>query len=163
MPEEWRRSLLVPILKNKDDVQSCGNYRGIKLMSHTMKLWERVVEARLRTEVSICEHLYGFIPKKSTTDAILALRMLTENCTEGQRELHCVFTDLEKADDRVPREELWYHMRKSGVAEKYVRVVKDTYESWKTVVRWAVGVTEEFKVEEGLYQGPALSPFLLLW
>ena len=47
IPEEWR-SVLVPIFKNKKDVQSCGNYRGIKLMSHTMKLWERVVEARRR-------------------------------------------------------------------------------------------------------------------
>ncbi|KAK3575645.1 hypothetical protein QTP86_031602, partial [Hemibagrus guttatus] len=45
MPEEWRRSVLVPIFKNKGDMQSCSNYRGIKLMSHTMKLWERVVEA----------------------------------------------------------------------------------------------------------------------
>ncbi|MCJ8739628.1 hypothetical protein PDJAM_G00049220 [Pangasius djambal] len=40
MPEEWRGSVLVPIFKNKGDVQSCSNYRGIKLMSHTMKLWE---------------------------------------------------------------------------------------------------------------------------
>ncbi|KAK3522566.1 hypothetical protein QTP86_024988, partial [Hemibagrus guttatus] len=48
MPEEWRRSVLVPIFKNKGDVQSCSNYKGIKLMSHTMKVWERVVEARLR-------------------------------------------------------------------------------------------------------------------
>ena len=31
MPEEWRRSILVPIFKNKGDVQSCTNYRGIKL------------------------------------------------------------------------------------------------------------------------------------
>ncbi|KAK3534858.1 hypothetical protein QTP86_028556 [Hemibagrus guttatus] len=51
MPEEWRRSVLVPIFKNKGDVQSCSNYRGIKLMSHTMKLWERVVEAMLRKVV----------------------------------------------------------------------------------------------------------------
>jgi hypothetical protein len=38
MPDEWRRNILVPIFKNKEDVQSCTNYRGIKLMSHTMKL-----------------------------------------------------------------------------------------------------------------------------
>ncbi|KAK3571265.1 hypothetical protein QTP86_005981 [Hemibagrus guttatus] len=71
-----------------------------------------------------------------------------------------VLENLEKAYDRVPREELWYCMRKSGVAEKYVRVVQDMYERNRTVVRCAVGQTEEFKVEVGLHQGSALSPFL---
>ncbi|MCJ8730045.1 hypothetical protein PDJAM_G00112890 [Pangasius djambal] len=51
-------------------------------------------------------------------------------------------------------------MRKSGVAEKYVRVVQDMYERSRTVVRCAVGQTEEFKVEVGLHQGSTLSPFL---
>ncbi|KAK3513205.1 hypothetical protein QTP70_009746 [Hemibagrus guttatus] len=97
MPEEWRRSVLVPIFKNKGDVQSCSNYRGIKLMSHTMKVWERVVEARLRKVVEICEQQYGFMPRKSTTDAIFALRILMEKYRDGQKELHCVFVDLEKA------------------------------------------------------------------
>ncbi|KAK3517214.1 hypothetical protein QTP70_001135 [Hemibagrus guttatus] len=83
-----------------------------------------------------------------------------EKYRDGQRELHCVFVDLEKAYDRVPREELWYCMRKSGVAEKYVRVVQDMYERSRTVVRCAVGQTEEFNVEVGLHQGLALSPFL---
>ena len=47
MPEEWKDSILIPIFKNKGDVQSYSHYRGIKLISHTMKLWERVVERRL--------------------------------------------------------------------------------------------------------------------
>ena len=34
------------------------------------------------------------------------LRMLIEKYREGQRKLHCVCVDLEKAYDRVPREEL---------------------------------------------------------
>ena len=38
IPKELRRSTLVPIYKNKGDILDCSNYRGIKLMSHTMKL-----------------------------------------------------------------------------------------------------------------------------
>lgn len=38
------------------------------------------------------------------------------------------FLDLEKADGRVPREELRYCRRKSGVAEEHVRVVQIMYE-----------------------------------
>ena len=62
--------------------------------------------------------------KKRTTDVIFSLGMQIEKYREGQRELHCILIDLEKAYDKVPREELWHCMRKSGVGEKYVRVVR---------------------------------------
>ena len=42
MPKEWRKSVLIPIYKNKGDTQCCGNYRGIKLMSHTMKVGKQL-------------------------------------------------------------------------------------------------------------------------
>ena len=160
MPEEWRDSVLIPIFKNKGDVQSCSNYRGIKLISHTMKLWERIVEKRLRSDLKFSNQQYGFMPGKSTTDALFALRVLMEKYREGQKELHCVFVDLEKAYDKVPREEVWYCMRKSGLAEKYVRIVQDMYDGSTTAVRCAVGVTEGFEVTVGLHQGSALSPCL---
>ena len=38
MPDAWRKSILVPIFKNKGDVLDCNKYRDIKLISHTMKL-----------------------------------------------------------------------------------------------------------------------------
>ena len=74
--------------------------------------------------------------------------------------VYCVFVDLEKAYNRVPREELWYCMRKSGMVEKYVRLVQDMYEESKTAVRCAVRPTESFKVKIGMHQGSALSLFL---
>ena len=162
MPEEWRDSILIPIFKNKGDVQSCSNYRDIKLISHIMKLWERVTERRLRSELTFSEQQYGVMSEKGTTDALLALRVM-EKYREGQKELHCVFVDLEKAYDKVPREEVWYCMRKSGLAEKYVRIVQDMYDDSITAVRCAVGVTEGFEVKVGLHQGSALSPRSRKW
>ena len=53
--------MLVPLYKGKGDIKECGNYRGIKLMSHSMKLWERVIEARIRKEVTIVEQQFGFM------------------------------------------------------------------------------------------------------
>ena len=96
---------------------------------------------------------------------MFALRMLIEKrkgqkYRKGQRDLHCVFMDLEKAYNSVPREELRYYMRKSGIAKKYVRLVQDMYEGSKTVVMCAVGTTESFKVRVGLHQESALIPFL---
>ncbi|VDP14987.1 unnamed protein product [Heligmosomoides polygyrus] len=39
---------IVPIFKQKGDASECSNYRGIKLIPHTMKVYERLVDSRLR-------------------------------------------------------------------------------------------------------------------
>ena len=85
--------------------------QGIKLMSHTMKLWKRIIEARIRKEVTIAEQQFGVMPGRSTTDAIFCSRMLLEKWTEGQKAVHCPLIDLEKAYDRVHRKELWECLR----------------------------------------------------
>ena len=85
MPEEWRRSVLIPIYKYKTEAQCCENYKGIKLMSHTMKVWERIIKARIRDRVESSKQQYGFMPGKGITDAMFALKMLMEKYREGQR------------------------------------------------------------------------------
>ena len=160
IPEGWRNSLLLPIYKEKGDIQDCGNYRGIKLMPHTMKIYERVIEARIREETNVSEEQFGFMPGRGTTDAIFVLRQVIEKYREKEKELHLVFIDLEKAYDRVPRQEVWRCLREKNVSEKYVRVIKDMYKGATTQVRSVVGTTEKFEVKVGLHQGSTLSPYI---
>ena len=48
-------------------------------MSHTMKIWERVMEVRLTHEVMICEQQYDSMQRKSTTEVLFALRIWMED------------------------------------------------------------------------------------
>lgn len=160
MPEEWRRSILVPIFKNKGDVQSCTNYRGIKLMSHTMKLWERVIEHRLRRLTSVTKNQFGFMPGRSTMEAIFLVRQLMERYKEQKKDLHMVFIDLEKAYDKIPRNVMWWALEKHKVPLKYITLIKDMYDNVVTSVRTSDGDTDDFPIKIGLHQGSALSPYL---
>lgn len=160
MPDEWRNSIIISIYKGKGDIQNCTNYRGIKLLPHTMKVWERIIERRLREETTIGEEQFGFMPGRGTTEPMFALRQLMEKHREKQRSLHIVFVDLDKAYDRIPRQELWRCMREKEVPEKYVRLVQDMYVGAKTRVRSSVGETDSLPVGVGLHQGSSVSPCL---
>ncbi|XP_037773627.1 uncharacterized protein LOC119569633 [Penaeus monodon] len=95
MPTVWKESILIPIFKEKGDVQNCENYR-----------------------------------------------------------------DLEKAYDRIPKQEVWRCMRKRGVTEKYLRMIQETYKNVTTKLRCTLGMTDGVEVKVGLHQGSALSPKL---
>ena len=109
-----RHSTIIRLYKNKGDAQNCNNDWGIKLLSHTMKLWEQVIEGRLRKIIEISENQFGFRPGRSTIETIHLLRSLMECYTDRKRDLHLVLIDLDKAYDRVPRDVLWRCLEKKG-------------------------------------------------
>ena len=53
-------------------------------------------------------------------EAIHILRRLIERFRMAEKDLHMVFIDLEKAYDRVPRDVLWWALKKKAVPLKYV-------------------------------------------
>ena len=80
--EEWRLSSLIPVFKNKGDIQESSNDRESKLMSHNMKLRKRVIERWIREEVTYSYLQFGFMPVRSTTDTAFALHQLIKKYRE---------------------------------------------------------------------------------
>ena len=79
-----------------------------------------------------------------------------------RKEVIGIFIDLEKAFDRVPRQVLWWAMRKLGVEEWIVRLVQALYDGAKCRVRVNHKLGQPFSVKVGLHQGSVLSPLLFI-
>jgi hypothetical protein len=103
---------------------------------------------------------FGFSSGKGTVDAIFIIRQIQEKFLEQKKELWIAFVDLEKAFDRVPREVLWWALRKLGVEEWMVNVIRSMYAGATTAVKLRSGESKEFEVRVGVHQGSVLSPLL---
>ena len=53
VPDDWKKSMLVPVFKDKGDAMDCGAYRGLKMLEHAMKIWERLLETRFDEAVEV--------------------------------------------------------------------------------------------------------------
>ena len=56
-----------------------------------------------------------------------------------------VFVDREKACDRVPRELIWYSLRRKGVPEAYINIIRDMYDGCKTSVMTTAEETNDIQ------------------
>ena len=50
IPDDWRKSILVPVYKGNSDPLVSGSYRAIKLLEQPMKVLERLLENRVRCQ-----------------------------------------------------------------------------------------------------------------
>ena len=101
--KDWKDSITIPIYKGKGNAMDCGNYRGVRLLKHGMKVYEYVLERRLRKIVDNGSYQFGFRQGMSTIGAIFIVRQLQVKFNQKKTNLYHTFIDLEKAFDRVPR------------------------------------------------------------
>ena len=162
VPADLKNSTIVNIFKNKGDRATCGNYRGISLLSIAGKILSRVLLNRLLpvAETFLPESQCGFRPGRGTTDMIFAARQLQEKAREHNQEIHMVFIDLTKAFDSVNRDALWLVMEKAGCPPKFLEVVRQLHTGMQGRVSNEGSASDAFPIRTGVKQGCLLAPIL---
>ena len=122
IPPDCKKGLVVPIWKGKGDHQDCNNYHGITLLSVPGRVLAHLLLTRIPTH--LLKHQRPeqswFTPDKSTTDHILALRVLVE-CQRGFRQgMLAAYVDLKKAFDSVHQETLWDLLHLCGIPARII-------------------------------------------
>ena len=115
IPEDCADSELVTIYKEKRDPMEYSNYRGIKLPEHGLKVLEKMLDKRLRQIITIDRMQFVFSPGKGTADPIFMIRQVQQKILEKNKTVYIEFLDLEKACNRVPRDVVYWSLRKKGV------------------------------------------------
>nr|CDJ96727.1 RNA-directed DNA polymerase (reverse transcriptase) domain containing protein [Haemonchus contortus] len=118
VPESWQQSTTIPTWKKKGSLGDCTCYRPICLLSHSVIIFERIVNSCIRDIVELTTNQCGFVAGCSTIDAIHAARLLLEKHREKRRAVHLAFLDLEIAFDRVPRVVIWERFGVAPIVDK---------------------------------------------
>ena len=164
VPEVWCIGLILPLYKNKGDVNDPDNYRGITLLSCIGKLFTAIVNSRLTCYVdavgALGDEQAGFRHTYSTIDHIFTLHVIIEFYLKKKNRLYCAFIDYKKAFDFVDRTSLWMKMISTGINGNILRVIHNLYDGAKSCVKLNGNVSGYFNCNVGVRQGENLSPLL---
>ena len=164
LPDDWRRGIILPFWKSKGDQLVCSNHRGITLLSIPGKLFTRILLSRAIPAIRSNRRPQqaGFMPNRSTTDHISALRLLIEKSLEFRkdRHLYIAFIDLKAAFDTVDHPSLWKILKTLGVPPKITALFQQLYSNAESCVRVNGKDSEWFPINSGVRQGCIAAPDL---
>ena len=165
-PNEWRKAIIVPLLKAGKVANDPNSYRPVSLTSNLSKVTERMVknrmEAWLEDHAKINNTQAGFRSFHSTSTQ---LGRVTNYVFDGVQEKlpqssAMVLYDFSRAYDRVWRNKLLVKMIKLGMPTRMVRWTKAFLEARIAKVRYNEGSSCYRKFTQGLPQGSVVSPLL---
>ena len=97
MPSEWIRTEVQLCLGERRYIQHFKQYIQWNQITITHLMNKKLKECTIIPE---CQ--FGFIPGRSTTDAIFRLKQTVEKHREGRKDINVVFKEIHKAYDRIP-------------------------------------------------------------
>jgi len=162
VPADWRDGIIVTLYKGKGPKTDCNSYRPITLLSVPGKVFAHVLLARIQPLLvrSRRPQQSGFTASRSTIDAILALRLLSELHREFNRPLHVAYLDIKAAFDSVDRQALWKALRGVGVPDMLIKLIEALHTNTGACVRSGCKLSDRFSTTSGVRQGCILAPAL---
>ena len=162
IPTQWKEGIILPLYKNKGDRRDTTNYRPITLLSVPSKVVTAVIFNRIKPLIleKRRPQQAGFTPGRSTTDCILTLTILAQQCKEFRRPLYAAYVDLKAAFDSLDRDALWLLLQGIGVPSKYLKILRDLYTDNTCKVRAEGSTSDPFPTTSGVRQGCVAAPNL---
>jgi len=103
---------------------------------------------------------FGFTARRSTVDAILALRLLSELLYAFSRPLHAAYIDVKAAFDSVDRAALWKALKGAVTPPLLMHLLCDLHTGTTAKVSMPNGFSLPFHTSSGVQQGCILTPTL---
>ena len=142
------------------------NYRPINLISSIIKLFERVIEQRLRSHLEqigfINKYPSGFRRAKSTDDHLFRLPQSVMENFNRREHVVAAFLDVEKAFDNVWDNGLRYKIFQLDLPSKMTRWLSDFLVGHVIQVNINGLLSNQINPKAGVPQGSVLSPLLFL-
>ena len=163
VPQQWRDARIISIFKRKGNRATCGNSRGISLLSVAGKVLAKILLARLNHHIvdKVCpESQCGFRKERGTIDMLFVARQLQEKSREQGKNLSIAFIDLSKAFDTVNRSMLWEVLEKFGCPARFINLVRSFHDGMMATVLVGEDETDAFEVGVGVKQGCGMAPVL---
>ena len=165
-PQDWKTSIILPILKVGKDQSDPKNYRPISLTSNICKLIERMVNNRLiwflEKSQKLSPQQYGFRPGRTTIDPIAALTTDILNGFKEKKTTTAVFFDFEKAFDTISRNTIISNLKEMGVNGNILKFIHNYLKGRSIKVKIGNTLSEKHITTAGVPQGGVLSATLFL-
>ena len=96
-------------------------------MSHLSKILLRILTTRIRKQIhpEIFATQFGFVPDRSTRNAILSLSNIIERSIEVQTDVYLCFIDYAKAFDKVRHSDVFKMLSNLNIDGKDLTLLKN--------------------------------------
>ena len=166
IPQIYKTSVVIPILKPKKDKTAITSYRPISLNSCLSKLLDKIIANRLwwflENKKLIHSHQTGFQKRKSISENLLFIDYLL--CHELSHGHHAsiISLDFEQAFDKIGIHSILEQLQIWNVGPKIFNYVKHFMQNRKIVARIDSQYSDFNTLYNGIPQGSPLSVVLFI-